>query len=205
MSRVHDSKSTALDGPSRAPLAVEKHSPGVIERSYETENGVYGKSQRMKPQIFTDEINIDELRARMNPHASIYRTEFVPFFDRPHNENIVLHDKNEDHIGSINMRYPYESTSRALFQDWSGSLGGRSSSYSSNATKSSGCPFGVLSRMKIQSDTQYTNDYIAPSSSFPCTRSRTLSRDTFKYCQGGVPHIPSSRSRSRSIAPNSRK
>jgi hypothetical protein len=165
---------------------------------------MYGKSQRMKPQKFEEQVDIEGLRAHLNPHASVYKTQFLPYHDRQPTKNMVLHDKNEDHIGSLNMRYPYESTSRAFFRDWSSSSCGIVPSSPVLPAVTSGCPFGLLSKMKLQGDTQYKDDFLSPNNAFAPSRSRTLSRDTFQYCQGGVPHILSSRSRSRSVGPKSR-
>jgi len=178
------------------PSAISQLFRGFV--SYETENNVYGKSQRLKPSDITvvEQIDIESLRKQFDRHNSVYKSEYQPPKVPTHNmKEHVFQDKNEDHIGNIDMRYPYDTSNRTAFIDWTTAVGFISKPHALPRS-SSGCPFGVLSHMKSQGETQYTQDFgetYLPSFS----RSRSRTRDTFQYCQGGVPHVPRERRHAR--------
>ena len=184
----------------------------LVTGMYETENGRYGKSQRMKRLKLENPIDIDELKAHIDPHKSVYKTEYLPYSPSQLSScnlgKFLLDDKNEDHMRVMKMRYPVQSTSREAFKDWSLSFGAPRPLSPSKVNVSDKCPFGVLSLSKLNTDTQYSNDFGNTSSNRAYARDRihrSQSRDTFQYCQGGVPRESSnSSSRSRSLGPSHR-
>jgi hypothetical protein len=177
---------------------------------YDTENGRYGRSQRKERIIPNIQIDIEQLRAHVDPHKSVYKTEFLPYSSSELNScnfgKYLLDDKNEDHMRSLKMRYPLESSSREAFRDWSASPVMPHPPSLSTANMSDKCPFGVLSLQKLHTDTQYSNDFSYPRAFAREKLHRSQSRDTFQFCQGGVPRQSSNSScRSRSIGPSNRK
>ena len=160
----------------------------------------------MAPKTIVD---IQELKAHINPHKSVYKTEYLPYSATQLSScnlgKYLLDDKNEDHMRTQKMRYPIESTSRDAFKDWSVSFGPPHPMAPSQANVSDKCPFGVLSLSKLKTDTQYSNDFVYPRAFARERLHRSESRDTFQFCQGGVPREPSnSSSRSRSLGPSYR-
>jgi hypothetical protein len=178
---------------------------------YETENGRYGRSQRIQPHQTELLIDLEELKSHIDPHKSVYRTEFMPFspadLSSCNLSQYLVGDKNEDYMRRLRMHYPMESSSRTAFRDWSGALhSSPSATMPAKPVLDDTCPFGVLSRSKLDTNTQYSNDYVLPRAFARERLHRSQSRDTFQFCQGGVPRVISSNSssRSRSLGPSNR-
>jgi|LauGreDrversion4_2_1035121.scaffolds.fasta_scaffold95449_2 hypothetical protein len=176
---------------------------------YETENGRYGRSQRKNPPKPDSRIDVEGLKSQIDPHKSVYRTEYLAYSQEDLNScNIgkyLLDRKNEDHMRGLRMRYPIESSSRTAFKDWTGSVAAMHPPESAKPIEEGKCPFGVLSLSKLNKDTQYSHDFIFPRSFSRERLHRSESRDTFQFCQGGVPRQSSNSScRSRSVGPSNR-